>query len=337
MKVLFCSYQAVSNPGGGVYTQVIMTRKYLQKAGIEIELFDSWRRYNWKEINVVHVFQTDMRNYFLLRMIPSDVPLVVSPIIDKTYSPFIAKLLTALSVPLPPQILTSYKSHALAFRKADVIISRSLDERRMLEKGFGVEVAKIRDVPNGVEEKFAEASPELFRSKYGFKGFVLYVGQIGNPRKNLLKLLQVAKKLKEIPFVLIGPTLETAYARKVLRMAAEIDNVHILGRLPEKELISAYAACEVFVLPSITEGTGLVALEAGLAGAKVVVTNKGGPPDYFAEGGILIEPTVEGIYRGIEEALKRPKDDKLRKHIMENFLWPRVAEKLIDVYREVSG
>jgi len=335
MRVLFCSYQAVANPGGGVYTQVIMTRKYLQEAGVEVELFDSWKRYNWEEINVVHVFETDMRNYFLLKMIPSGVPLVVSPIIDKTYPPFAAKVLTTLSALLPHQVITSYKSHALAFSKANAVISRSSDERRMLERGFGVPTAKIRDVPNGVEDKFLEASPDLFRSKYKFDKFVLYVGQIGNPRKNLLRLLRVAREMKELPFVLVGPTLETDYAQKVLRMAAELDNVHVLGRLPEEELISAYAACEVFVLPSLIEGTGLVALEAGLAGAKVVVTNRGGPPDYFKEGGILIDPTVKGIRQGIEKAIESPKDDRLRNHIIRNFLWPRVAERLVGVYGEL--
>jgi len=338
MKVLFCSYQAVANPGGGVYTQVIMTCKYLREAGVDVELFDSWKRYDWKEIDVVHVFETDMRNYFLLKMIPSDVPLVVSPIIDKTYPPFVARVLTAFSAPLPPQVLTSYKSHALAFRKADVVISRSSDERRMLEKGFGVPAVKIRDVPNGVEEKFLEASPEVFRSKYGLDGFVLYVGQIGNPRKNLFRLLRVAKEMKDIPFVLIGPTLETGYARKVLKMAAELDNVHVLGRLPEEELISAYAACDVFVLPSLVEGTGLVALEAGLAGAKVVVTKYGGPPDYFGNFAVYVEPKSEtSIKEGIEQSLEKPKDDSLRNHIKSRFLWSNVADRLIDIYNEVIG
>jgi len=321
MKALFCSYQAVANPGGGVYTQVIMTRKYLREAGVDVELFDSWKRYDWKEIDVVHVFETDMRNYFLLKMIPSDVPLVVSPIIDKTYPPFVARVFTAFSAPLPPQVLTSYKSHALAFRKADVVISRSSDERRMLEKGFGVPAVRIRDVPNGVEEKFLEASPELFRSKYGLDGFVLYVGQIGNPRKNLLRLLRVAKEMKDVPFVLIGPTLETAYARKVLKMAAELDNVHVLGRLPEEELISAYAACDVFVLPSLVEGTG---------------PKYGGPSDYFGNFAVYVEPKSEtSIKEGIEQSLEKPKDASLQNHIKSKFLWRNVADRLIGVYNEI--
>jgi len=41
-------------------------------------------------------------------------------------------------------------------------------------------------------------------------------------------------------------------------------------------LASAYAACDVFVLPSMFETPGIAALEAGLAGAKIVITKYGG-------------------------------------------------------------
>ncbi len=335
MKVLFCSYQSIANPGGGVFTQVMRTREHLLKIGVKVKLFDQWKRYDWSNIDVIHVFETDMRNYFLLCSLPSSVPIVVSPIIDKNYLPATVKFLTTISSMLPTQVITSYKSHALAFRKSSIVIARSIQEQAILHKGFGIVSNKIRIVPNGVDEKFLNGDSKLFYSKYGLKDFILYVGQIGNPRKNLLRLLKVAQILKNEEFVFIGPFLETSYAHRVITLANKLKNVHILGRLPEEELISAYAACKVFVLPSLIEGTGLVALEAGLAGAKVVITKYGGTLDYFKDYAIMIEPTTKGILRGIRQALQKPYNEKQQEIIIRNFTWHSVAKKLLSIYEEV--
>ena len=336
MKVLFASYQAVAMPGGGVYTQIMKTKAALEKAGVQVDLFDQWKRYNWQEIDLVHVFSTDMRNYFLLKALPAEVPLVVSPIIDKTLPFFLLRGLVATSALLPHQILTSYQSHRLGFEKARLIIAPSPDGQRMLEKGFGVSRDKIRVIYNGVDPLFLDASGDVFTEKYGFDNFVLYAGQIGNPRKNLTRLLRVAQQMPEHEFVLIGPILDNPEARRVVTMAENLPNVHLLGRVSLDELASAYAACQVFVLPSLVEGTGLVALEAGLTGANVVITKNGGPPDYFQEFAIYVDPKSEtSIKQGIEAALTLPRNDELRRYIQDNFLWSKIVQKLIQVYEEV--
>ena len=336
MRVLFCSYQAISMPGGGVRTQVLSTKKHLEPLGVEVLLFDPWRRYDWSEIDIVHVFSTDMRNYYLLGALPDDVALVVSPIVDNTHPLYLVRAFCAFSRLLPRQFLTSYKSHQLAFRKARAIISLASFERRMLERGFGLEPDRILDVPNGVDPKFFNASPDEFLRKHGLRDFVLYAGQIGNRRKNLVRLLRVAGQLDHVDFVLIGPILQTQEARDTLKMAADYQNVHILGAFPQDELISAYAASDVLVLPSLAEGTGLVALEAGLAGAKVVITRYGGPPDYFQDFVEYVEPrSEESIRQAIETALGKPKDGRLREHIASNYLWDRVARRLKAVYEQI--
>lgn len=336
MRVLFCSYQAVSMPGGGVLTQIMQTKKGLEEWGIHVEMFNQWKRYDWKTIDLVHIFSADMRNHFLLQALPSDVPIVVSPIIDKTLPFLLLKLLVQLSSLLPHQVLTSYKTYQLGFRKAALIIAPSPDGQRMLTQGFGVPENKIRIVYNGVSKIFLNAQPDTFIRKYGFRDFVLYAGQIGNPRKNLRRLLHVAQKMPDIPFILIGPILENENAKQIISLAHEIPNVHILGRVPLPELISAYAACSVFALPSLIEGTGLVALEAGLAGAKIVITQNGGPPDYFGSHAIYVNPKSESsIMNGIKRALTTPPDELLRNHIIQNFLWENIATQLARVYAEI--
>ncbi|MEM2352566.1 MAG: glycosyltransferase family 4 protein [Thermoproteota archaeon] len=303
--------------------------------GVEVELFNPWKRYDWTKVDIIHVFGADIRNYFLLKALPGAVPLVVSPIVDKIYPFWMVRFFIGVSGLLPPQMLTSYHSYKLAFNKADSVVAMSRYEQQLLQKGFGVRSQIIRIVPVGVDEKFLHADSSLFYAKYGLKNFVLYVGQIGNPRKNLLCLLEVAHMLPDVQFVLIGPILETRYAQRVLSSARKLKNVYILGRVAEAELISAYAACKVFVLPSVMEGAGLAALEAGLAGANIVVTERGGTRDYFGEYATFVQPNTRSIYAGIQRALASPGDKRLQSHIAQHFLWPRVVANLLDIYKEL--
>ena len=335
MNVLFGCYQAVANPSGGVYTQVMRTRAALQALGVSVTLFDAWRRYDWSTVDLVHIFSTDMRNHYLIGASPGDKPLVVSPIIDNTYPISLLRAFASLSRKLPVQILTSYKSHARAMVKARAIIAPAEFDRPIFE-AVGADAAKIEVIHNGVELEFQEATPDLFVERYGLKDFVLFVGQIGNKRKNLPRFLRVAGQMPRATFVLIGPQLETDEARRTLDLAARYDNVRILGRLPYDELISAYAACLVLALPSLVEGTGLVALEAALAGAQVVVTKHGGPPDYFGDLAFYVDPKSEAsIRKALASALAQPADGRLRQRIASQFTWEMAARKLRGVYERV--
>ena len=78
------------------------------------------------------------------------------------------------------------------------------------------------------------------------------------------------------------------------------------------------------------------ALEAGLAGARIVITPHGGTKDYFQEMAHYVNPySIEDIRTGIEQALNAPRDDGLKNHIQNNFLWKDVAQMTSDVYRKV--
>lgn len=101
-------------------------------------------------------------------------------------------------------------------------------------------------------------------------------------------------------------------------------------------LASAYGSCDTFVLPSQFETPGIAALEAGLAGAKIVITPFGGTKEYFKDMVEYPDPySVESIKNSIEKSLNKSKDDNLRNHIKNNFLWSKIAEKTSEVYGNV--
>jgi glycosyltransferase involved in cell wall biosynthesis len=208
----------------------------------------------------------------------------------------------------------------------------------MLAKGFGVPAEKMQELPNGVEERFANATPDLFVREHGLRDFVLYVGHIGPARKNVFPMLKAVKKLG-VPAVLIGPVSETGYANQCMKLIGETPGIKVIpGLAPDSPMLeSAYAACDTFVLPSLYETPGLAALEAGLAGAKVCITRHGGTQEYFAEFATYLDPSSEeSITNAITQTLARKKDSVLRDRIRENYLWPRAGEALAAIYKSAT-
>lgn len=104
---------------------------------------------------------------------------------------------------------------------------------------------------------------------------VLYAGRLG-PEKNIGYLVKAfAALLKSVPEAVLwvagrgpeGPALEGLCAQLGVS-----DKVKFLGFLDHPTLARYYAACDVFVLPSIQEAQPLVAMEAMWFGRPVIVT-----------------------------------------------------------------
>jgi L-malate glycosyltransferase len=56
------------------------------------------------------------------------------------------------------------------------------------------------------------------------------------------------------------------------------------GRLDRARIPHYFAACDMVILGSLTEGSGNVALEAMASGRPVVASDSGGPPQYASDG-----------------------------------------------------
>ena len=342
MNVYMAGYQAISILHGGPNTQLQNTAKHLAAFNVQTRLFDPWTRFVPKECDAFHLFAANIGTYHLAREIHDlGVPLVVSPIVFSLHSPSFVR--TVLGMTRAAQLLgrgiwSDYALTSDICGWAKAVLPNTRAEASLLEHGFRVEKSIIEVVPNGVDERFLTADADLFRKKYGVDNFILNVGHTGHSRKNVLRLIKALARIDH-PAVIIGRIIRNEYGEACVREASKHKHILLIDGLEYTSdlLASAYAACDTFVLPSLFETPGIAALEAGLTGANIVITRFGGTEEYFGDMAEYVDPrSIESIGDGIRKVLGRKRDDRLKNHIRNEFLWSRVAEKTANVYRRLA-
>jgi len=144
-------------------------------------------------------------------------------------------------------------------------------------------------------------------------------------------------------WVLVGdgpfrPRLERAIAA-----AGLTDRVLLAGRLPDLELHAWYEGADLFVHPTLYEGSSIVTLEAMAHRNAVVATRAGGLPDKVRPGvnGWLVQPGDAGaLAAAVSGALGEPSRLPLmgaagRAIVEQEFAWPGIAKMTIELYREL--
>jgi len=341
MNITFATYQSLSLLHGGPRVQILQTKLELEKLGVKVSLFQPWDHFDKKSSNLVHLFSANLGTFHLASVLNNfSIPFVSSSIFFTQHSPAYIRTILGISKTLKKLksgIWTNYDYTKQICDWSRTVLPNTHAEGMLLRDGLGIPSNKISIVPNGVEQRFEFGDPSLFKKKYGVDNFILNVGHIGPARKNVLQLIRALKQIDH-PSVIIGKVSATPDGEKCLEEAKSSKNILIIDGLENDSemLASAYAACNVFALPSLFETPGIAALEAALAGAKIVITPYGGTKDYFNSMVTYVEPrSVESIKSGIVASLNNPKQSVLQEHIKKEFLWSRVAEKTLAVYQQV--
>ena len=192
------------------------------------------------------------------------------------------------------------------FTRAVAVVSRSLE--RTLSRW--APATAVSFVPNGLSpaRPISEAERAAARQQLGADPAGLTVAVIGrlSEEKGVAFLLEALRGLgPRAPLLLVagdGPL------REPLQQRAAGLRVRWLGYLPDPRL--AFAAADALVIPSLTEGLPLVALEAFLLERPLVATAVGELPQLLRDGaGLLVPP---GDAAALALALERLHDPQLR-------------------------
>lgn len=188
---------------------------------------------------------------------------------------------------------------------------------------LGVSSDRIHVVKNGTDvQRFRLDGAELqqlsaFRAERGLgQGPLLLTAARLVRRKGvdivLRALPQIAASIPNVRYAVVGTGPEEAALK---RLAVELginERVVFLGKLPERDVVLAYNACDIFVMPArfeypSVEGFGLVFREANACGKPVIGTTTGGIVDAIDDGqtGLLVEPDSVEAFAGAALRLLR--------------------------------
>jgi glycosyltransferase involved in cell wall biosynthesis len=173
-------------------------------------------------------------------------------------------------------------------RRADRVISVSSAGAEQLKDLFGLESVTV--MPNAAPAPRRAAAP---RSANGNAPRVLYMGGFQNPVKGGQVMVRA------LPALLAAwPTLEIVFTGngspppELMALAAGDARVRWEGWTEGDEKHELLATCDVFVMPSLSEGLPVALLEAMSYGRPIVATRAGGIPEVVENGrdALLVPP-----------------------------------------------
>ena len=354
MKVLYITHQLAFNLFGGAEVQLLKTMDYINTnfEDISVKLYDM-QQDKIEDFDIVHIFNPTGFPYESFRIASfakqKNIKVVVSPIyyehseLDKSYHKkpilfFWNTFLLYRKILLKStlfQYVDPYRWLESLFKISDIILPNTQDELNSLYTRFiNIAENKCYVIPNGVDGQFETGDSSLFKKTYNLENFILFIGRI-EPRKNIVRLIKAFRNSGlNTCLVIIGKIADQSYFEKCKLEANE--NVIFLPPINNDIglLTSAYKAAKVVALPSFYETPGLVALEGGLAGANVVITEIGGTREYFGDYAWYINPIDENSIRmALISAYNTPKNSNLSKRIQDKYTWENVAKKTVQAYR----
>ena len=146
-------------------------------------------------------------------------------------------------------------------------------------------------------------------------GRVLFVGRLvwaKGLRELLVAIRELVDNGRDISLHVVGDGRDReAFEREVAKHGLN-DHVSVTGWMAagSREMQSEFAAAEVFCLPSYSEGTPLVLIEAASRGVPIVATDVGGVRDLAGGAAVLVEARDPvALAGGLARALDAPREE----------------------------
>jgi len=186
------------------------------------------------------------------------------------------------------------------------------------------------------------------QKKYGVaEKYLIYVSTI-QPRKNLLRLINVFAKIDDLQLVIVGKTTGQGKQgwkyQEILNRPKELgieSKVIFTGFVESEELPYLINGAEAFIQPSLYEGWGIPVAEAMACGVPVLVSKVSSLPEVAGKAGLFFDPYSEtqmeqAIRTVISDKKLHLKLSKLSVTQAKKFSWKKMAKQVLKVFVEVA-
>jgi glycosyltransferase involved in cell wall biosynthesis len=261
----------------------------------------------------------------------SDKPLVVTAHGGDVYD-----------LPFRDNYYRSLARYVLSNADQVIAVSRFIEEKLL---SLGVPSSKLNVIPNGYDRQLFRPRPLLqARRQLNLpvdKKILLSVSNLVDVKGHYF-LIEAMKsilcKRSEVMLILVGSGPLKKVLEKRLRELGLEGKVLIIGGKKHEEIPIWMNACDLFVLPSLSEGFPTVIPEALACGKPVVGTKVGGVSEILKnkEVGLLVEPqNISSLALGIIEALNEKWHPRVIHEYAEQYSWNNLVPRIISIYEKV--
>lgn len=184
-------------------------------------------------------------------------------------------------------------------RLSSTVIAVSDSIKADLERS-GIKEANIKVIPNSLGEEdnsdFKQSSRSALRKEQGIEDDEFVIGYVGRVsfEKGLEHLIRAVPMMLErcpnVTVMIIGEGPDRKRLEEIARQLPTEERIRFVGF--QNDVKTWLATSDLFVLPSLTEGTPMALLEAMSQGLPVIASKVGGVPDIIKSGanGLLVHP-----------------------------------------------
>ena len=230
-----------------------------------------------------------------------------------------------------------FEFERMAVEQADAVISVSRYTKNILVNEYEIDPRNIFVVHNGMDPVTPFRTPKVFPEK-----LILFLGRLTyqkGPELFIEMAKEILKSGESVRFVIGGKGDQLPEIVNYVAEARIGDRVHFTGHLSRSKVYELLSMADVFVMPSVSEPFGLVALEAAQFGVPCIISKNSGLAEIFPASSTADPSEVNQWVGAIMGLLQFPEwREEQIKEVQQRIAplsWDNAAEKTVHVYEKV--
>lgn len=255
-----------------------------------------------------------------------------------------AKVVLHLHFGRVPEFFVKKNWESILFKKvikmADAVVAiDSTSHSTLLKEGYSHSFYLPNPLSLSIIQQIENRKPLIKQ----IPGKILFVGHV-SIAKGVFELVEACKGIDNIELHIVG-TAREEIKEQLVKKSFDRNNgewLKIRGGIPHEEVIQEMLSCEVFVLPSYTEGFPNVILESMACGCAIVATNVGAIPEMLQNDcGIIVNPKNVQELRNAINIILQDKEfasncrTNAKNRVYKEYTMPIVWNRMVEIWKSV--